>query len=447
MKNYDVVVIGAGAGGYKAALMLCKSGFKTLLIEKSKEKIGGVCLNEGCIPAKTYLQSAELFLKTKWYSELGIELELKGFDLQKLKNKSKDLKDEIRTGVSWLLEQAGVECIYADAVFKDKDTIEVNDLSIGFKKCIIATGSVIRRDPLLPIDGKYIISSHEVFQLEKLPESITIIGGGAIGCEFAVFFNALGVDVTMVSKKEYLIPNQDIDISKALMREFKKRGIKIITFSKVSKMQIKNNRVVLNMNMDNESTIESDMVLLAIGRDPNSKELGLENTDVKVDEKGFVKVNEIFETKQKNIYAIGDCISTLSYAHVASSEAKTVAFNIINNEAIINNSVVPSVVFTIPQIASCGINEKEAKKKNIDVSINKNYYKANPKAKILGDDAGFIKFIIDSKSDEVLGASIVGVEASELIHIITVAIDNNIKYEQLKNSIYAHPTVSEIIAQ
>ncbi len=443
MIDYDAVVIGAGPGGYEAAIKLSRAGLKTALIEKSKEKIGGVCLNEGCIPAKTYLQSSELFLKTAWYKELGIDLEIKGFDLKRLQSKAQELKKELRSGVLWLLEQANVDIIYGEAIFQDKDLIALDSQEIRFKKCIIATGSVPREIALFKYDGKYILSSKDIFALEKLPSSIAIIGSGAIGCEFASFFSALGIDTTIICRSEYLLPKEDIEISKALMRVLKKKGVKLNTNSKIKDIQIENEKVLLDISNER---LKVDIVLAAIGRVPNTKNLALEKSGVEVDEKGFITVDKTFQTTRKNIFAIGDCIDTLAYAHVAHSEAAIAVQNIIEDAGATNSSVVPSVIFTIPQIASCGLNESEAKEKGYDTVVKKNYFKADAKAKILGDDSGFVKVIICAKSDEVLGASIIGIDASEIIHILTTAIESKMKFSKLKKLVFAHPTISEIIA-
>lgn len=445
-KRYDAVVIGAGPGGYEAALKLSKGGLKTLLIDKDKHKVGGTCLNVGCIPTKTYLQSAELMLKTPWYQELGIDMEIKGFDLQQLKRRTTALINEIRSGVLWLLDQAGVELLYGEAFFTANNTIKVNDKTIAFDKCVIATGSTIRENAELPYEGRYILNSDDIFKLEKLPGSITILGSGAIGCEFATFFNAMGVEVNIIARGEYLVSKEDIDVSKTLIRELKKRKINILTSSKIIGHEIRENKIFIDLQGNEQKKIESDIVLLAIGREPNTKNLGLENTDVKTDEKGFIKVDRGFKTAQNNIYAAGDCINTIAFAHAAYAEAKTAAYNILNNKAKENNNVIPSVIFTIPQIARCGLTQKEAERKGIDIEVKKNYYKANAKAKIMGDDSGIIKIIIDSANGIILGGSIVGIEASELINILVWAVDKKISYEEFQNYIYPHPSVSEVFS-
>ena len=446
IKKYDAVVIGAGAGGYEAAIELAKSGLKTLIVERNRESIGGVCLNEGCIPAKTYLQSAELFLKAELLKERGIDMEIKGFDLKRLKEKSEALKDEIRSGVSWLIDQAGVERMYGKAVFKDSSTLQIGSETIGFSNCIIATGSKVKGISLLPIDGKKVISSSGVFELERLPESIAILGAGAVGCEFAAFFNAFGVDVTLIDQMDRLLSFVDIDTSKALKREFKKKNINILTSSTIDSANVTDKSVILEITGEEDRSVECDMVLVAIGRVPNTKDTGLENCGIKVDEKGYIVVNESFETTQKGIYAVGDCIDTLAFAHAAMAESKIAAQNIIKGEKQINSSVIPSVIFCTPQIAQCGLGEEEARQKGIDFKVKKAYFKANSKAKILGDDSGFAKVIISSNSDKIIGAAIIGVEASEIIHILSTAIEYNITFGELKRSIHAHPTVSEIVS-
>lgn len=441
--KYDVVVIGAGPAGYKVSLELANAGIKTLLIEKSKERIGGTCLNEGCIPTKNYLEIAKYASKTPFFSEGGLEIEVKGLNLKKLKEKTKELIKEIRTGVIWLLDRSGVEIIYGEAKFIDSNTIEVEKQKINFDKAIITTGSKAKEINNLKIDGKKIISSSDVFELENLPKSITIIGSGVIGCEFATFFNFFGVEVNLIARKEIILVNEDEDISKVLMREFKKRNINILTNSSVEKMKLKNDFVELSIKGEEDSVIQSETVLLATGRVPFTDNLNLERAEIKLDEKGFIKVNEFFQTTQKNIYAIGDCIDTFAYAHTAYAEAKILAKNIINNRIDSNEHITPSVIFTEPAIGSCGLKERDAK---IPIEIKKVYFKQIPKAKISGDDSGFIKVIISKESGIILGTSIVGIEATELIHEMVLAIEKKVKFEELNRIIHGHPTLSEVIS-
>jgi len=445
MKQYEVVVIGAGPGGYKAALALADAGLKTLLVEKTKEKIGGTCLNVGCIPTKNYLESAKFVSKVSYFRESGLLIDSSGLDLEKLQQKTISLKDEIRTGVLWMLEKAGVDIMYENASFVDVNTIEISGENIGFEKCIIATGSQVRQLPILPIDGKKIISSRNVFDLTTLPKSIAIIGCGPIGCEFATFFNTFGVEVTMIGRSTRLLPSEDEDVSKALLRVFKKQNIKIITSTTIKSSEVKDGNVKLILE-DSLESIECEMVLSAMGRVPYSEGLNISNAQIAQDTKGFIKIKPSFKTTQEHIYAIGDCIDTPAFAHTAYAEAKTCAYNIINNQAISNEHITPSTIFTNPEIASCGLKEKDAKEQGKSIEIKKAFFKVNSKAKIHGDDSGFIKMMICSETNVILGATIIGVEATEIIHELVIAVEKKVTAKELKGIIHAHPTVSEIIS-
>lgn len=445
MKQFQTVVIGAGPGGYEAALELARAGIKTLLIDKSKEHIGGVCLNEGCVSTKNYLQYAEFAAKASYFGSRGLKLEMQGLDVKELAIHTTSLKDELRTGVAWLLEQAGVEMLYGSASFVDSHHISVSDETIEFDHCIIATGSKTQELSVLPIDGKHIISSREVFELQALPKSIAIVGGGLIGCEFATFFSAFGVEVTMIVRGNQLLSSEDEDISKALLRAFKKRSINVLLSASILNVQMNGERVKLAITAENEEHIECDLVLSATGRMPYTDGLQLENAAIKQSDKGYIEVNQSFQTTQEHIYAVGDCIDTFGYAHTAYTEGRVASHNIITGEVITNIHVTPSTIFSDPQIATCGLSEKEAKRLGLEIDVKKAYFKANAKAKILGDDSGFVKIILSSQDGIVLGASIVGVEAVEIIHILVAAVERKVTLKELAGMIYAHPTISEII--
>lgn len=445
MKHFQAVVIGAGPAGYEAALELAKSGVQTLLIEQSKEQIGGVCLNEGCIPTKNYLQSADFVSKIAHFSSCGLSVDFKGMDLKQLYDKTLLLKNELRMGVMWLLEQSGVEIVYAKASFADSNHLNILEETISFDKCVIATGSDVMQISELPLDAKRIISSREVFELKTLPSSIVIVGGGPIGCEFATFFSAFGVEVTMVVRGSQLLSGEDDDVSKALLRSFKKRSINVLTSTVVLNAQVNESGVKLLVKSDIEQQIECEMVLCAAGRVPRTEALELEKAGVKRDVKGFVEINEAFQTSQKHIYAAGDCINTPGYAHTAYTEAKIAAHNIVTGESAANIHITPSTIFSNPQIASCGLNEKEAAKQGLSIDVKKAFFKTNAKAKILGDDSGFSKIIVCAQSNIVLGASVVGVEATEIIHEFVAAVEKKLTAKEFTGMIYAHPTLSEIV--
>lgn len=443
MKEYEVVVIGAGPGGYQAALKLGMSGVKTLLIDRAKEWVGGTCLNVGCIPTKNYLHSASFVSELPHFENSGLSFDFKGLNLKQLKEKTIALKTEIRTGVLWMLEQTKVELLYGDASFIDTNSIEVNGETINFKKCIIATGSKVRKLPQLQLGAKQIISSSEVFELNSLPESIAIIGAGPIACEFATFFSSFNVEVTLIGRSPRLLPSEDEDVSKALLRAFKKSGIKVITSTTVESSELKEKSVELFLN--SKESIESELVLSAAGRIPNTNDINIDNAGVKLDAKGFIEVSPSFVTSQSHIYAIGDCIDSPAFAHTAHAEAEIAAENIVSSNSKANTHITPSTIFTNPQIASCGLKEINAKEQNIDIQMKKAYFKVNAKAKIMGDDAGFAKVMVDAKSGVLLGATVIGVEATEIIHELVLAVEKKLTAKELRSIIHAHPTVSEII--
>lgn len=445
MKEYEVVVIGAGPGGYQTALELGNSGIDTLLIDRSKENIGGVCLNVGCIPTKNYLESANYISKIPFFKSHGVMLNYSGFDIKQLQEKTRELIDEIRSGVVWKLDKAGVKLAYGEASFLDANKIEISGETIAFKKCVIATGSKIREFENMKLDSKHILSSSDMFELDKLPKSIAIIGTGAIGCEFATFFNSIGVEVTLIGRSAQILSKEDIDVSKALLRVFKRSGIDVI--NSVNIERVKKTKGGVEVFLDNdEQSVTCEVVLVASGRVPNVDTLNLLNVGVKLDAKGYIDVDDSFVTSIDNIYALGDCIDTSAYAHTAYKEGHIVAKNIINSSSESNPHISPSTIFTTPQIASCGIREKDAKEQGIDVEIKKAYYKVNAKAKIQGDDSGFAKVVVDSNSKVILGASIIGEGACEVIHELVFSVEKKLTINELRDVIHAHPTLSEIIS-
>ncbi|MDD5160601.1 MAG: dihydrolipoyl dehydrogenase [Sulfuricurvum sp.] len=445
MKQYDIVVIGAGPGGYESALELARSGMKTLLIERTKERIGGTCLNEGCIPTKNYLSGAAYASKASYFNDCGIVLEIKGLNLERLEEKTIMLKNEIRTGVMWLLEQAGVEILYGTAAFVDEHTVDVSGEQIRFDKCIIATGSQTKTIEQLPQDGKRILSSRDIFELKTLPSSIAIVGGGPIGCEFATFFSAFGVSVTVIVRGTQLLSGEDEEVAKALLRAFKKRNINVMTSTIINKAVVGEGGVELVLAGEGDVRMTCDIVLCATGRIPYTEALSPEKAGVRLNDQGFIEVNKAFQTTQKHIYAVGDCINTPAFAHTAYTEAHIAAHNLVHGSMDSNNHLTPYTIFTDPQIASCGLQEREAKAQGRAVIIKKAFFKTNAKAKIAGDDSGFAKLIVCADSGIILGATIIGVEATEIIHELIVAIEKEMRADDLSAVIHAHPTISEII--
>jgi len=441
MDKFDVVVIGAGPAGKNVALGLEKSGLNIAIVEKGQ--VGGTCLNEGCIPAKLYLESSSYVHKLKHFSQFGVHVDNLSFDLKELKTKKEELLNMLRDGASGKLEKSKVEFFQGEASFIDKNSVKVGDKILNADKFIIASGSIHRPHPLLEIDGKQIISSKEVFELEKLPKSVLVVGGGAIGCEFATFFNALGVEVHIAEFTPQIVPAEDADVAKALQRELQKKGIKITVDANVTSFTKNIDSVEITMETKKgEVTTSYELVLVSIGRAPNTANLQLQNAEIE-SQRGFVTVNKQLQTSTTNIYALGDVIPTPALAHAAYNEANILAKNIINNEINIPSKIIPFVTFCQPQVASVGKNEKMLKAEGVEYKAIKHFYKSSAKAKIKGDDSGFIKLLCEKTSGKVLGGTMMGNDTTEHIHQILIAINANLTTKELANMVFAHPTLSE----
>ncbi len=443
MSKYDVSIIGAGPAGYKAALILAKNGKKVCLIDLNEDRIGGTCLNEGCIPAKNYLESAGYFSKFAYFKDRGVRGKIDGFELLSLKIKTIELLKILRVGIKNKLQKAGVDFYCGKAYFASKDSVKVSDKSIKANNFIIATGSKHKEHPTLKIDGKNILSSKDIFKLETLPKELLIVGGGAIGCEFTNFFNHLGTRVHLCEFTPHILPLEDSDVSSSIQREFKKQGIKVDTAINAISYKIKDDKVSVTFEKKGKNfTNFYDKVLVSIGREPNVDELGLEEIGVQKDEKGFIKVDASYQTTTENIYAIGDVINTPSLAHVAYYEAKDLAYILLGKKRLIP-SVVPNVTFTTPQVGSVGENEKSLKEKGIEYSVKKLFLKTLGMPKIKGDDSGFVKLLIDDNSKMILGASLVGYDMTEIINQVMICINAKLGLKELNSMIFAHPTMSE----
>lgn len=441
--NYDIVVIGAGPGGKNASVHLAKAGKKVCLIEKFEKHIGGTCLNEGCIPAKLYLESVSYLGKKAYLESCGLKIENVSFDMLSLNLKKENLLDQLRSGAMANIKKAGIELVFGEAVFESENSVRLNKESIKADKFIIASGSTHRPHPLLVVDKKQIISSDEVFGLEKIPSSVIVVGGGAIGCEFATFFNSLGVKVHIVEFTPNLVPAEDGDVSSTLKREMERKGIKISLSTNVTAYDKKENSVTLSLQTSKgETTDEAELILVSIGRIPYTQKLKLENANVK-SELGFVTVDENLRTTNPNIYALGDVIATPALAHVAYDEAKVVAHNLLNTSQIKPSSVIPFVTFCQPQVASVGLHERELSDKNIEYEVVKSFFKSSAKAKIKGDDGGFIKLFCEKESGVILGGAMVGNDTTELIHEILIAVNKKLTKKNLREMVFAHPTLSE----
>jgi dihydrolipoamide dehydrogenase len=434
MGKYHTIIIGAGPAGYTAALKLAEAGKSVCLIDKSKEHVGGTCLNRGCIPTKSILESANLYKRIQEAKTFGIDASSKNPNLETILEKANNNVSLLKKGLLSLLKNKKVNLEFGTASFlsPEKIVIKNKDQSkeIEAENFILATGSKPKELPGFEIDNEKIFNSNRLFK--KLPEAnnLLIIGGGYIGCEFAQFYNALGAKVTIVDIAESLLPGQDKDVVKILEREFSKKGIKILTAHKTTVTDLE----------------QFDAAIIVVGREPNLDSLNLANIGIKL-EKKFIKVDKNFRTTVTNIYAIGDLINTPMLAHVAFAEGEKSADYILGEEPKpIDYKLVPEVIFAEPQIASIGLKECEAKKKGIEIEVKKKFFRAVAKARILGEVSGFAKLIANKNSQKLIGASIIGPQATELIHILSGWIKNSSSIQEVEEAIYAHPTLSEIFA-
>jgi dihydrolipoamide dehydrogenase len=443
--KFDIVVIGGGPAGKKSSISLANAGKSVCLIEKNENHIGGTCLNEGCIPAKLYLESVSYLGKQKYMQSCGLSVGEVSFDMTTLKEKKDNLLGMIRKGALQSIKKAGVKVVFGEASFIDEKSIKVGDEVIEGEKFIITTGSIHRPHPLLEVDKKQIISSDEVFELQKIPSSVLVVGGGAIGCEFATFFNNLGSSVQIAEFTPTLVPNEDKDIADTLKRELGRKGIKVVLETNVSNVTKSSDGVEVVLQMPKgEVKQKFELILVSIGRVPNTENLKLQNASIET-QRGFVSVDENLKTTNPNVYAIGDVISTPALAHMAYNESKVVVNNILNEKKKTPSKIIPFVTFCTPQVASVGASEKTLKKDGVEYDVTKSFFKSNQKAKIKGDDAGFIKLICDKSSGVILGGAIIGEDATELIHEILIAVNQKLTKSDIAEMVFAHPTLSEIL--
>ena len=449
--NYDIIVIGAGPGGYVAAQKAAQGGKKTLIIER--EKLGGICLNWGCIPTKALLKSALAYHYVKQAQTYGVDI--KGDfspNFTKMVERSRDVADKMNKGVEFLMNKAGVEIMLGTAKLnKDKSVTVTKDdgtkENIVAEKIILAVGTHSKQLPNLPQDGKHIIGYREAMTLTKQPKSMLVCGSGAIGSEFAHFYQTIGTQVTLVEFMPSIVPNEDKEVAATLQRCFKKSGMKVYTSTSVEKVDIVNDKCIVKIKGKKEDTIECDIVLSAVGVETNLNGLGLEEAGVKT-EKGKVLVNDYYQTNVESVYAIGDIVKGPALAHVASREA-VVCINHILGKATepINYGNIPGCTYTTPEIASVGIKEDKAKEQGLNIKVGKFMYMASGKATASGNRDGFVKIVLDADTDKIIGCSMIGENVTEMIEEIVVAIQNNLTGQQVLNSIHPHPTMSEAVME
>jgi len=425
---YDICIIGAGWAGYSAATRAKQAGLSVCLVERSA--VGGTCLNRGCIPTKVMVNSAKQFLATKKFPNLGIDVSAAKINFEKVQTRKKAIVDKLNKGMQFQLKTKGVDLVQGKAKIINPDEVSVDSKSIKAKNIIIAIGSKPADLPFLKFDQKKIISSDDILDIKFIPESLLIVGGGVIGCEFASIFSSLGSKVTIVEILEHILPNEDKDVAKKLEVAFKKKGIKVL-----AKADVK------TVGLD-----KFEKVLVCVGRVANTDIEGLEKLGIKNDKKG-ISVNENLQTSIPNVYAVGDCIGGHQLAHIAAYEGEVAVENIAGKKIQADYSSVPNCIFTNPEVASVGLTEEQANQKEIAYQVSKFDFMASGMAHILDETEGFIKIIVDSNSKEVIGASIIGPKATELISVFSLAIKSKLKISQIHDTIFAHPTLSEGIGE
>ncbi|MCX8030598.1 MAG: dihydrolipoyl dehydrogenase [Thermodesulfovibrionales bacterium] len=440
-----IAIIGAGPGGYIAALKAAQLGAKINIIEQ--DEVGGTCLNWGCIPTKAILSSVEAFHKAQRLSEFGIDFsgELYPNPEKIIDRKNKVVAIQVK-GIRALFKNAGVNLIEGRAKLVAPNKIEIykKDTSVEIveaDKIIISTGSKPASLTSLPFDGEYILSSNDALSLKSIPKSILIIGAGAIGCEFASIFAGFGADVTLLELMPRILPTEDYEISELLQREFKKRKIKVLTGLQVEKINIKHGLVEVDIKDGRRIVVEK--VLVSVGRIPNTENLGLEELGIRTSSKGHIVVNDRLETNVKGIYAIGDVVGGILLAHKASEEGIVSALNACGKELKIDYSVIPSAIFTSPEIGSVGLRQHEIEKDGIQVKVGRSHFRTLGKAHAMGEISGFFKLIADVESDRLVGAHVIGPNATELIHEASLAIKGRMKVSELSEMVHAHPTLAE----
>jgi dihydrolipoamide dehydrogenase len=444
-QTYDVVILGGGPGGYVAAIRAAQLGLKTAVVER--DNLGGICLNWGCIPTKALLKNAEhARIARVEGAEWGILYDNLRFDFGRVIQRSRDISARIVKGVEFLMKKNKVDVHKGAGRLTGKNTITVSDENgkatgeVKYRNLILATGGRPRQLPGADFDGKRVISYFEAMIPEKIPEKLVIIGGGAIGCEFAYFYNAYGTEVTVIELLPSLLPNEDKDVTKELQKSFKKQKITVMTDTKVESVEVGKRGVTVRTP---KKTIEADQVLVSIGIQGNVEDLGLEEAGVKTD-RGFIVADERYNTSAANIRAIGDVNGKVMLAHVASHQGVVAAEDIAGGaDHLVDYDSIPSCTYCQPQVASIGWTEEKAKEKGYELKVGRYPFRPHGKAVATGQTEGFVKLLFDAKYGELLGAHIIGHEATEMIAEACAAKAAEATMHTLAETMHAHPTMAE----
>ncbi len=452
--EFDIAIIGSGPGGYVAAIKGAQAGKSVALIEKAE--LGGICLNWGCIPTKALLRSAEVYEDLKHAEEYGLSVTGLKANFSKVIDRSREVAKVNSSGVQFLMKKNKVTVLKGTAQVLAKGLIELTGAdgkkeSVKAANIIIATGASPRTFPQFPIDGENLVTYRQAMDLRKQPKKLLIIGAGAIGVEFAYFYNSLGTEVHLVEFMPQLLPLEDEETSKLLLNSFRKQGIHCHLSTSVKEAKVKKAGVIEAVLEDKEKRAQNetfDKVLVAVGMTPNSGGLGLEKAGVKLDEKGFVKVNEFQETNISGIFAIGDVAGKQLLAHKASAEAEVAVARIAGKARHgLDYGQIPGCTYCQPQVASIGLTEKACREKKLDIKIGRFPFSASGKARATGHTEGLVKLIFDAKYGGLLGAHIIGHDATEMLAELGVAMKLETTFEEIMHTVHAHPTLSEAVME
>jgi dihydrolipoamide dehydrogenase len=453
IKEYDVVIIGGGTGGYVAAIRASQLGLKAAVVEKGK--LGGTCLHAGCIPSKALLRSAEVYATTKNAEEFGVIAPEVGLDFLKVQNRKEEITTRLFKGVQHLMKKGKIDVYEGKgSILESRDVLvemnnEEREIILNSRNILIATGSRPRTLPGLEADGQYVMTSEEALQMEELPNSIIIVGGGVIGIEWASMLVDFGLEVTVIEYADRILPTEDKDVSKEVQRLMKKKGVKIVTGAKVLPETLeKGEGVSIKAEHKGKETLFSaDKLLVSVGRLPNVGGIGIKNTTIEM-ERGFIQTNEYYQTNELNIYAIGDVIGGLQLAHVASHEGIIAIEHMAGeNPSPLDSTLVSKCVYSRPEVASVGLTEDEAKEKGYRVKTGKFSFRAIGKALVFGESDGFVKLVVEEESNKLLGAHMVGPHVTDMITEAGFARVLNATAMDIAHTIHPHPTLAEAIGE
>ena len=447
--DYDLLIIGAGPGGYVGAIRATQLGLKVCVVEK--DKAGGVCLNIGCIPSKSLVHQAESFHSIGDLERMGIKVDQSQFDYSKAQAESRKAADQLSKGVGFLLKKNKVDYVEGTAVITGEHEVTVDgERKIGAQNIMIATGSRPRELKGFEFDGTTIMSSDDILMRTDLPKSMLVLGAGAIGCEFTHIMSRFGVDVTLIEMLDHILPTVDEEAAKVLARSFKKRKLTMYTGAQAQPPQKEKGKVVMDVETKKGTkTLEAETLLVTVGRAPNTEKIGLENVGIRP-EKGFIPVGDYYRTSVDSIFAIGDVVSvTPQLAHVASKEAELVVEYLAGEkvEPRLDPTTIPFGVYTEPEVAGFGYTEEEAKEKGYEAASDSFPIRGAGKSVAIEKTEGMVKIVYDTKTQEILGARIVGTQATDLIHELLLARSSELVTTDISKLIHAHPTLSEAVME